>query len=34
MGLAEGHLSEDDMTALAEIGGILYREGLRRRMGE
>lgn len=32
MDLAQTHLTEDDMTVLAEIGGVLYREGLRRRM--
>jgi len=25
-------LTEDDRTVLGEIGGVLYREGLRRRM--
>lgn len=29
--LAQGKLSEDDMVVLMEVGGILYREGLRRR---
>lgn len=29
--LAQGRLSEDDMVVLMEVGGILYREGLRRR---
>ncbi len=33
MGLAADHLTEDDMAVLGEIGGVLYREGLRRRMG-
>ncbi|UBQ43967.1 hypothetical protein [Comamonas thiooxydans] len=32
MDLAREHLTEDDMAVLGEIGGILYREGLRRRM--
>ncbi|MCK3850626.1 hypothetical protein E4O98_07885 [Pseudomonas sp. W2Jun17] len=27
-------LHEDDVTVLLEVGGILYREGLKRRMGE
>ncbi|MFH7042201.1 hypothetical protein ABT392_07780 [Paucibacter sp. JuS9] len=31
IGLAEGKLSEDDVVALVEVGGILYREGLRKR---
>ena len=31
MDLAQGHLTEDDLTVLGEIGGVLYREGLRRR---
>lgn len=31
MGLAQDHLTEDDMAVLAEVGAILYREGLRRR---
>lgn len=29
--LAQERLSEDDMVVLMEVGGILYREGLRRR---
>lgn len=29
--LAQGMLSEDDMVVLMEVGGLLYREGLRRR---
>lgn len=29
--LPQGRLSEDDMVVLMEVGGILYREGLRRR---
>ncbi|WP_087863750.1 hypothetical protein [Comamonas thiooxydans] len=32
MDLAKSHLTEDDMAVLGEVGGILYREGLRRRM--
>lgn len=31
MELASGKLSEDDMVVLIEVGGILYREGLRKR---
>jgi hypothetical protein len=31
IGLAQGKLSEDDMVVLIEVGGILYREGLRKR---
>lgn len=31
MDLARDHLTEDDLTVLGEIGGMLYREGLRRR---
>ncbi len=31
MDLAQGRLSEDDMVVLVEVGGILYREGLRKR---
>lgn len=31
MDLAQDHLTEDDLTVLGEIGGMLYREGLRRR---
>ena len=31
MDLARGRLSEDDMAVLGEIGGLLYREGQRRR---
>lgn len=31
MGLAERRLTEDDVSALVEVGGILYREGLRKR---
>lgn len=30
--LSQGVLSEDDMTLLVEVGGILYREGLERRL--
>lgn len=29
--LAQARLSEDDVVVLMEVGGILYREGLRRR---
>lgn len=32
IGLAEDHLTEDDMAVLVEIGGVLYREGLRKRL--
>lgn len=32
MELVGDQLSEDDMAVLVEIGGVLYREGLRRRM--
>jgi len=28
----EGSISEEEMFSLAEIGGHLYREGLRRKM--
>lgn len=31
IGLAQDHLTEDDMAVLMEVGGILYREGLRRK---
>lgn len=31
MDLAGDHLTEDDLAVLNEIGGVLYREGLRRR---
>ena len=31
MDLAHGRLSEDDLAVLGEIGGLLYREGQRRR---
>jgi len=31
MNLAQDRFSEDDMTVLVKLGGILYREGLRRR---
>ncbi len=31
IGLAEDHLTEDDMAVLVEVGGVLYREGLRKR---
>lgn len=33
MTLAADHLTEDDLAVLGDIGGMLYREGLRRRMG-
>lgn len=33
MGLAADHLTEDDLAVLGGIGGVLYREGLRRRQG-
>lgn len=33
MDLAADHLSEDDAAVLISIGGMLYREGLRRREG-
>lgn len=32
MDAVQDKLSEDDLALLCEIGGILYREGLRRRM--
>lgn len=32
--LRQEDLHEDDVTILLEVGGILYREGLKRRMGE
>lgn len=31
MNLARDRLTEDDWVALGEIGGLLYREGVRRR---
>ncbi len=31
MDLACDHLTEDDWTVLGDIGGVLYREGIRRR---
>jgi hypothetical protein len=31
--LAADQLTEDDMADLSEIGGLVYREGLRRRQG-
>lgn len=31
MDLARDRLSEDDMTVLISLGGILYREGIQRR---
>ncbi|PWB21349.1 hypothetical protein [Comamonas sp. JNW] len=33
MGEIEGSISEEEMFSLAEIGGQLYREGLRRKAG-
>lgn len=33
MELAKTRLTEDDMAVLADIGAILYRDGLKRRMG-
>lgn len=33
MELAKAKLTEDDMAVLADIGAILYRDGLKRRMG-
>lgn len=33
MELAKARLTEDDMAVLADIGAILYRDGLKRRMG-
>lgn len=32
MGEIEGHVSEEELLALAEIGGHLFREGVRRQM--
>jgi len=32
--LKQEELHEDDLAVLLEVGGILYREGLKRRMGE
>lgn len=32
MDLAADHLTEDDRAVLGEVGGVLYREGLRRRL--
>ncbi|MEJ5125820.1 hypothetical protein WH367_07150 [Comamonas sp. MYb21] len=32
MGEIEGSISEEEMFSLAEIGGHLFREGLRRKM--
>jgi hypothetical protein len=32
MELARDHLTDDDWTVLGEIGAVLYREGLRRRL--
>lgn len=34
MDLAHERLTEQDRAALVEVGGVLYREGLRRRIGE
>lgn len=34
IGLAQDRLTENDMAVLAEIGAILYRDGLNRRMEE
>lgn len=34
MALAQDRLTEDDMTAVSEIGAILYRDGLNRRMND
>lgn len=31
MNMARDHLTEDDWVALAELGGLLYREGVIRR---
>ena len=31
MNMARDHLTEDDWVALAELGGLLYREGVNRR---
>ena len=33
MTAAQGDLSEDDMALLCEVGGILFNEGLRQRVG-
>lgn len=33
MGLAQDHLSDDDMAILAEAGAIMCRDGLARRDG-
>ena len=33
MTVAQGDLSEDDMALLCEVGGILFNEGLRQRVG-
>ena len=32
MDVARGRLTEDDLVVLGEIGGILYRDGLARRL--
>lgn len=34
MMLARGHLNEDDMAVLGEVGARMYREGMRRREAE
>lgn len=34
MSLARDRINEDDWVALGEIGGLLYREGLKRRRPE
>lgn len=31
--LAKPHLTEDDLTILSDIGAMLYREGLKKRLG-
>ena len=33
MELAQDHLTEDDWAVLGDIGGTLYREGLKKRGG-
>lgn len=33
MSLAQDHLSENDMAVLGEVGAIMYRDGLNRRIG-
>lgn len=32
MDVAKHRLSEDDMTVLSDIGAVLYREGLKRKL--